>query len=192
MIPVGAFPWQSYNEQTPTSDDSDTLAMEGLYEQLNITRDASDYLWYLTDVNIAPDEGFLNNGQSPFLTIISAGPYLAGNEPLALDMSSMGKGQIWINDEGVGRHWPGYIARGDCSACHYSGIFKETKCQSGCGQVLVIQSYIYTTISQGQRSVRGVELYSHFARHLADSEGISNKLHVYRQKLLCAASDATK
>ncbi|KAK3008323.1 hypothetical protein RJ639_015298 [Escallonia herrerae] len=78
MIPVGAFPWQSYNEQTPTSDDSDTLAMEGLYEQLNITRDASHYLWYLTDVNIAPDEGFRRNGQSPFLTIMSAGPYLAG------------------------------------------------------------------------------------------------------------------
>ncbi|KAK3003041.1 hypothetical protein RJ639_018797 [Escallonia herrerae] len=272
MIPVGAFPWQSYNEQTPTSDDSDTLAMEGLYEQLNITRDASDYLWYLTDVNIAPDEGFLRNGQSPLLTVMSAGHTLqvfingqlsgtvygglentkltyhenvklkaginkisllssavglpnvglhferyntgvlgpvslsglnegtrdltkqkwsykvglkgeslslhtldgsssvewlegslvarkqpltwykanfnapTGNEPLALDMSSMGKGQIWINGEGIGRHWPGYIARGDCSACHYSGIFKETKCQSGCGEPSQRCFFLFTVL----------------------------------------------
>lgn len=51
MLPVSTveFPWQSYNEEAPNSDDSDTLAMMGLYEQLNITRDSSDYLWYLTE-----------------------------------------------------------------------------------------------------------------------------------------------
>lgn len=49
MLPVGgAFPWQSYNEEVPTADDRDTVAMVGLYEQINVTRDSTDYLWYLT------------------------------------------------------------------------------------------------------------------------------------------------
>lgn len=49
MIPVGgAFPWQSYNDEVPNADDSGTVAMVGLYEQINVTRDSTDYLWYLT------------------------------------------------------------------------------------------------------------------------------------------------
>ncbi|PHU14209.1 hypothetical protein BC332_15414 [Capsicum chinense] len=51
-----------------------------------------------------------------------------GNEPLPLDMASMGKSQIWINGEGVGRHWPGYTAQDDCSKCNYAGTFNEKKC----------------------------------------------------------------
>ncbi|KAL6984661.1 hypothetical protein U1Q18_049742, partial [Sarracenia purpurea var. burkii] len=46
---AGAFSWQSYNEETVSADDSETLAMDGLWEQINVTRDASDYLWYLTE-----------------------------------------------------------------------------------------------------------------------------------------------
>jgi hypothetical protein len=56
-----------------------------------------------------------------------------GNEPLALDMSGMGKGQIWINGQSIGRHWPAYKASGNCGQCSYTGIFKENKCLSGCG-----------------------------------------------------------
>ncbi|GMI91294.1 beta-galactosidase 5 [Hibiscus trionum] len=56
-----------------------------------------------------------------------------GNEPLALDMRSMGKGQIWINGQSLGRYWMAY-AKGDCSTCSYLGTFRPTKCQSGCGQ----------------------------------------------------------
>ncbi|KAL1805252.1 hypothetical protein ACET3Z_028320 [Daucus carota] len=262
MLPVSTvdFPWQSYNEEAPNSDDSDTLEMMGLYEQLNITRDSSDYLWYLTDVNIASDEGFLKNGDDPVLYIVSAGHsmqvfvngqpsgiaygrlenpkatfsgnvklkaginkisvlsaavglpnvgvhyekmetgilgpvtlkglnegtrdlakqtwsykvglkgetlslhtlgigssvrWLAGslvaqkrplswykatfnapegNDPLALDMSSMGKGQLWVNGESIGRHWPANIASGaSCGACNYAGTYNEKKCLSSCG-----------------------------------------------------------
>nr|GMD41234.1 beta-galactosidase-like [Ipomoea batatas]GME18130.1 beta-galactosidase-like [Ipomoea batatas]GME18131.1 beta-galactosidase-like [Ipomoea batatas] len=58
-----------------------------------------------------------------------------GNDPLALDMSSMGKGEIWVNGEGVGRHWPGYTARGSCSSeCNYAGTYNQKKCQVNCGQ----------------------------------------------------------
>ncbi|MCI11311.1 beta-galactosidase 3-like, partial [Trifolium medium] len=36
----------------------------------------------------------------------------AGNEPLALDLGSMGKGQVWINGQSIGRYWMAY-AKGD-------------------------------------------------------------------------------
>lgn len=58
----------------------------------------------------------------------------AGNDPLALDMSSMGKGQIWINGESIGRHWPANKASGRCGQCNYAGMYTETKCLGECGQ----------------------------------------------------------
>ncbi|GJN18569.1 hypothetical protein PR202_gb05741 [Eleusine coracana subsp. coracana] len=56
-----------------------------------------------------------------------------GDEPLALDMSSMGKGQIWINGQGIGRYWPGYKAFGTCGSCDYRGEYYDKKCQTNCG-----------------------------------------------------------
>ncbi|XP_060211822.1 beta-galactosidase-like [Lycium barbarum] len=74
MTPIGGgLSWHSYNEETPSADDRDTLSANGLLEQINITRDSSDYLWYMTDVNIGSDEEFLKNGKDPFLTVMSAG-----------------------------------------------------------------------------------------------------------------------
>lgn len=57
-----------------------------------------------------------------------------GNDPLALDMYTMGKGQIWINGRSIGRHWPGYTARGNCRDCDYAGTYDDKKCRSKCGQ----------------------------------------------------------
>lgn len=57
-----------------------------------------------------------------------------GNEPLALDMGSMGKGQVWINGHNIGRYWPAYKAYGTCSDCDYRGEYSETKCQTNCGE----------------------------------------------------------
>lgn len=56
-----------------------------------------------------------------------------GNEPLALDMRSMGKGQVWINGQSLGRYWMAY-AKGNCGTCSYLGTFRPSKCQSGCDQ----------------------------------------------------------
>ncbi|CAH9076874.1 unnamed protein product [Cuscuta europaea] len=56
-----------------------------------------------------------------------------GNEPLALDMNTMGKGQVWINGESIGRYWPAYKASGACGSCSYTGWFTEKKCVRGCG-----------------------------------------------------------
>nr|GMC47596.1 beta-galactosidase-like [Ipomoea batatas] len=258
MTPVSrGFSWQSYNEETSSYDDS-TFTATGLLEQINTTRDASDYLWYMTEID--PREAFLKGGKWPWLTVYSAGHALhvfingqlvgtsygslenpkvtfskavylragvnkisllsiavglpnvgphfetwnagvlgpvsltglnegkrdltwqkwsykiglkgevlslhslsgsssvewvqgsfvaqkqpltwykttfdapAGNEPLALDMNTMGKGQIWINGQSIGRYWPGYKASGACGACNYAGWFNEKKCLSKCGE----------------------------------------------------------
>ncbi|PQQ21373.1 hypothetical protein Pyn_17960 [Prunus yedoensis var. nudiflora] len=255
----GAFSWQAYNDETATYADT-SFTTAGLLEQINTTRDSSDYLWYLTDVKIDPNEEFLRSGKYPVLTILSAGHALrvfingqlagtsygslefpkltfsqgvnlraginqiallsiavglpnvgphfetwnagvlgpvilnglnegrrdlswqkwsykvglkgealslhslsgsssvewiqgslvtrrqpltwykttfnapAGNSPLALDMGSMGKGQVWINGRSIGRYWPAYKASGSCGACNYAGTFHEKKCLSNCGQ----------------------------------------------------------
>ncbi|MCH90421.1 beta-galactosidase, partial [Trifolium medium] len=76
MTSVSAFAWQSYNEQPAASGGSDSFTANSLLEQVNVTRDSSDYLWYMTDVNISPNEGFIKNGQSPVLTAMSAGHVL--------------------------------------------------------------------------------------------------------------------
>ncbi|KAJ9167951.1 hypothetical protein P3X46_019538 [Hevea brasiliensis] len=261
MIPaVSGFSWQSYNDEVPVGYGQGTFTHDGLWEQKFITWDKTDYLWYMTNVNIDPNEGFLKNGKSPFLTVNSAGhvlhvfingqlagtvygslddpkvkfsqnvnlkagtntisllsatvglpnvgvhydtwnagvmgpvtlsglnqgtldmskwkwsykigvkgedlnlgtsagsssvpwaqgPQLSkkqpltwyktsfdappGNDPLALDMYTMGKGQVWINGRSIGRHWPGYTARGNCGDCDYAGTYTDKKCKSKCGQ----------------------------------------------------------
>ncbi|KAJ4831118.1 hypothetical protein Tsubulata_010634 [Turnera subulata] len=283
MTPVGGgFSWQSYTDETATGYTADTTTMDGLWEQINVTRDATDYLWYMTNVNIDHNEAFLKNGKNPLLTVLSAGHALhvfinghlegtvygglanpkltfrqnvnliagsnkisllsvavglpnvglhfetwnagvlgpvtlqglnagtldmskwkwsykleiviymyresfisvslsclrqiglkgeglklhtaggsasakwaegsalaqkqplqwykttfnapAGNDPLALDMGSMGKGLMWVNGQCIGRHWPTYIARGNCAPCNYAGYFEDKKCRTKCGE----------------------------------------------------------
>ena len=50
MLPTNAemFSWESYDEDTSSLDDSSRITADGLLEQINVTRDASDYLWYIT------------------------------------------------------------------------------------------------------------------------------------------------
>lgn len=57
----------------------------------------------------------------------------AGDEPLALDMSSMQKGQIWINGQNIGRYWTIH-ANGNCNTCSYASTFRPPKCEFGCNQ----------------------------------------------------------
>ncbi|KAJ3671146.1 hypothetical protein LUZ60_008572 [Juncus effusus] len=260
MDSVGSFNWQSYNEEINSADDV-AFSTDGLLEQVNVTRDNTDYLWYTTYVDIDQSEQFLVNGKNPSLTVMSAGHSLhvfingqlagtvygsienpkltyngnikmrtgtntisilsvsvglpnvgehfetwnagvlgpvtlnglnegkrdltwqkwtyqiglkgealslhsltgsssvewseasssfsqsqpltwykaffnapGGDEPLAVDMSGMGKGQVWVNGQSVGRYWPGYKVLGkNCPVCNYAGFYNETKCQSHCG-----------------------------------------------------------
>ncbi|TYI88858.1 hypothetical protein E1A91_D03G011900v1 [Gossypium mustelinum] len=262
MLPTNTkmLSWETYDEDTSALDYSLMISANGLLEQINVTRDASDYLWYITSVDIGSSESFLRGGELPTLIVQSTGHAVhifingqlsgsafgtrenrrftftgkvnlragtnkiallsvavglpnvgghfetwntgilgpvalhgldqgkrdlswqkwtyqvglkgeamnldspngilslewmegslaaqtqqplrwhkayfdapEGDEPLALDMESMGKGQIWINGQSIGRYWTAY-AHGDCSGCSYSGTFRPTKCQLGCGQ----------------------------------------------------------
>ncbi|XP_057542581.1 beta-galactosidase 3-like [Amaranthus tricolor] len=253
--------WESYNEDISALDnDGSTITARGLLEQINMTRDRTDYLWYKTSVHINSLESFFHGGELPTLIVGSAGhavhvflngqligsafgarksrrftftqkvnvrpgtnkiallsiavglqnvgghfeswntgilgpvvlhgldqgkldlsrkkwtyqiglkgetmnlaspngissvewmdskiavqeqqPLMwhkayfdapEGNEPLALDMRSMGKGQVWINGESIGRYWTTY-ATGECRRCSYTGRFQPPKCQVGCGK----------------------------------------------------------
>jgi len=53
--------------------------------------------------------------------------------PLALDLSTMHKGFIWINGNNLGRHWSSMIASGNCDQCDYKGAYGNDKCREGCG-----------------------------------------------------------
>ncbi|PIN14033.1 Beta-galactosidase [Handroanthus impetiginosus] len=252
--------WETFNEDISANDVDAKITVVGLLEQLNVTRDASDYLWYMTSVEISPTESFLHGGRHPILSVNSAGHVLhvfingqfsgsafgthentkftftkavnlhaglnsiallsvavglpndghrfetwstgvlgpvvlhgldhgirdlswqkwsykvglkgeamnlaspskassvdwlkesfaahkqqpltwykayfnapRGNEPLALDLQSMGKGQVWINGQSIGRYWTTY-AKGQCNTCSYGGTYRQGKCQYGCGK----------------------------------------------------------
>ncbi|XP_052201301.1 beta-galactosidase 3-like [Diospyros lotus] len=262
MLPTNSelLSWETYDEDISSLEDNPTTTAVGLLEQINITRDSSDYLWYITSVDIGPSPSLLRGGQKPTLTVQSRGhalhvfingqlsgsvygtreamrcrftgpanlnagmnriallsiavglpnngihfetwetgilgPVLLrgldtgnrdlswqkwtykvglkgeamnlvsatgissvewvkgalfaqpqkpltwykayfdvpnGDEPLALDMRSMGKGQVWINGESIGRYWTAYAA-GSCGLCSYSGTYRPPKCQLGCGE----------------------------------------------------------
>jgi beta-galactosidase len=47
MTPAGGLSWQSYSEATNALDDR-AFTKDGLVEQLSMTWDKSDYLWYTT------------------------------------------------------------------------------------------------------------------------------------------------
>ncbi|XP_057975801.1 beta-galactosidase 3-like [Malania oleifera] len=261
MLPSGSelFSWETFNEDISSLEDSSKMTTVGLLEQINVTRDVTDYLWYTTSVDISSTESFLRGGQKPTLSVQSTGHALhvfingqlsgsafgskerrgfrfrgpvnlqagknriallsvavglpnvglhfetwktgilgpvlllgldqgkrdlswykwsyqvglkgeamnlvssdttsvdwiqgslaaknqqpltwykayfnapKGNEPLALDMRSMGKGQAWINGQSIGRYWMAY-AKGDCSVCSYPGTYRPQNCQAGCGK----------------------------------------------------------
>ncbi|XP_054818524.1 beta-galactosidase 5 [Prosopis cineraria] len=264
MLPTNSkfFSWETYDEDlsSPADGSGTSMVSAGLLDQIDVTRDRSDYLWYTTSVDISSSESFLKGGHRPSISVQSAGhavhvfvngqfigsafgtreqrrctfnapinlhagtnkiallsvavglpnvglhfetwktgitgPVMlhgldkenkdltrqkwsyqvglkgestnlaspdgissvewvqdslatqtrqhlkwhkayfnapVGNEPLALDLSSMGKGQVWINGQSIGRYWTAY-AKGNCNTCSYENTFRPVKCQLGCGQ----------------------------------------------------------
>ncbi|KAL9414814.1 hypothetical protein AB3S75_043137 [Citrus x aurantiifolia] len=254
--------WETFNEDVFSLEDDSTITTVGLLEQLNVTRDTSDYLWYSTSVNISSSNSFLHGGERPTLSVQSRGhalhvfvnghltgsasgtrtfkrftfrgnvnlhagvntisllsiavglpnngphfesyktgvlgpvvlhgidegkrdlswhkwsykiglqgeamvtglgsqssiPFVSwvpsslehkkqqpltwykayfdapeGDEPLAMDMSSMNKGQVLINGQNIGRYWTA-IANGACRNCNYTGTYRPTNCGFDCGK----------------------------------------------------------
>ncbi|MED6109265.1 hypothetical protein PIB30_031810 [Stylosanthes scabra] len=44
-----AFDLESYSEEPASSSEEDSITANALWEQINITRDSTDYLWYMTE-----------------------------------------------------------------------------------------------------------------------------------------------
>ncbi|KAI8016778.1 Beta-galactosidase 3 [Camellia lanceoleosa] len=78
MLPTNAelLSWETFSEDISSADEDSKITVVGLLEQLNVTRDTSDYLWYMTSVEISPSESFLYSGQHLTLIVQSAGDAL--------------------------------------------------------------------------------------------------------------------
>ncbi|XP_016511915.1 beta-galactosidase 6-like [Nicotiana tabacum] len=59
-----------------------------------------------------------------------------GKGPVSLNLSSMGKGQAWVNGQHVGRYWSSYRSpsTGCSDNCDYRGAYNSWKCLKKCGQ----------------------------------------------------------
>ena len=75
MLPTNSklFLWETYDEDLSSLAENSRVTAVGLLEQINITRDNSDYLWYTTSFEISPSESFLRRRQKPTINVQSAG-----------------------------------------------------------------------------------------------------------------------
>nr|GEX19798.1 beta-galactosidase 3 [Tanacetum cinerariifolium] len=69
MLPTNTelFTWATYNKDSSMVDESSTFTLSGLLEQVNITCDNTDHLWYTTSVVVSSSESFLRKGEHPEL-----------------------------------------------------------------------------------------------------------------------------
>ncbi|PHT85307.1 Beta-galactosidase 9 [Capsicum annuum] len=59
-----------------------------------------------------------------------------GTDPVALDFSSMGKGQAWVNGHHIGRYWTLVAPNNGCGrTCDYRGTYNSDKCRTNCGEI---------------------------------------------------------
>ncbi|KAL6995737.1 Beta-galactosidase 3 [Sarracenia purpurea var. burkii] len=75
MLPTNSVlvSWETYGEDVLSLEYNPTMTAVGLLDQINVTRDDSDYLWYITSVVISSSESFLRGRQKPILTVHSRG-----------------------------------------------------------------------------------------------------------------------
>ncbi|EYU31481.1 hypothetical protein MIMGU_mgv1a001399mg [Erythranthe guttata] len=73
-----------------------------------------------------------------------------GSDPVALDLSSMGKGQVWVNGHHIGRYWTLNAPKDGCQTCDYRGAYDSDKCVTNCG--LPTQSWYHIPRSWLQAS----------------------------------------
>ncbi|KAH9296776.1 hypothetical protein KI387_028458 [Taxus chinensis] len=59
-----------------------------------------------------------------------------GDNAVALDLSTMSKGQAWVNGHHIGRYFPSFKAPTDgCSdSCDYRGTYSPANCATNCGK----------------------------------------------------------
>ncbi|GAA0173430.1 galactosidase [Lithospermum erythrorhizon] len=58
-----------------------------------------------------------------------------GTDPVVLDLSTMSKGQAWVNGHHMGRYWTLTAPKDGCQEnCDYRGAYNENKCTTNCGK----------------------------------------------------------
>ncbi|KAK2995955.1 hypothetical protein RJ640_002497 [Escallonia rubra] len=95
-------------------------------EENRFYEDNADDNWHLE--NLPSHEMFVwykTNFESP-----------KGEDPVVLDLLSLGKGTAWVNGKNIGRYWPSYLSDEDgCpSSCDYRGAYNPNKCSTNCGR----------------------------------------------------------
>ncbi|KAL9237831.1 hypothetical protein vseg_012334 [Gypsophila vaccaria] len=66
-----------------------------------------------------------------------------GLEPVALDLSSMGKGQAWVNGHHIGRFWNLSAPKDGCqNTCDYRGNYDSDKCATNCGNPTQVSYHV--------------------------------------------------
>ncbi|XP_055959705.1 beta-galactosidase 8 isoform X2 [Mercurialis annua] len=60
----------------------------------------------------------------------------AGNDPIAIDFTGMGKGEAWVNGQSIGRYWPTNLSptTGCTASCNYVGAYSSNKCLKNCAR----------------------------------------------------------
>lgn len=70
-----------------------------------------------------------------------------GLDPVALDLSSMGKGQAWINGHHIGRYWTLSSPQDGCQKpCDYRGKYDSGKCTTNCGKPTQVRYAVCSSI----------------------------------------------
>ncbi|CAG7910776.1 unnamed protein product [Brassica rapa] len=59
-----------------------------------------------------------------------------GKDPVIVDLNGLGKGEVWINGQSIGRYWPSFNSSEDgCTEeCDYRGEYGSDKCAFMCGK----------------------------------------------------------
>ncbi|XP_020106800.1 beta-galactosidase 15 isoform X2 [Ananas comosus] len=101
------------------------VGLMGEYSKLYDPKEQENVGW--TDLQVDN----ISSGFTWYKTLFDAPE---GNDPVALDLGSMGKGQAWVNGHGIGRYWSLIAPQSGCSeSCDYRGAYNENKCTTNCG-----------------------------------------------------------
>ncbi|PPD87890.1 hypothetical protein GOBAR_DD15162 [Gossypium barbadense] len=109
------FNWEMYREVVPDDPGNKLNEPRELYE---LTKDTSDYAWYITKLDLGRRDLPMKNEILPVLRVASLGHGLhcyvngkyIGDNPVAVKMTGMGKGMVYINGRNIGRYWMSYLS----------------------------------------------------------------------------------
>jgi len=91
---------------------------------------SSDAVWQPTSRCAPRNDSLLVWYRAQLTLSLSADP----EGVYAIDMASMGKGQLWCNGYALGRYWLIRAPADGCdSPCSYVGPYDENRCRTGCG-----------------------------------------------------------